>query len=111
MFSPNRNFSLPGIRDHNIARSRIYSAHSKGSELSIPKPVKAQINFDGSVVKCLFPIEKIKESPIKQSTLGDAKPKTSQGVKLTSAFQSPVPSNNKQNLKFGGSSPILKLSN
>jgi hypothetical protein len=38
------------------------------------------------VVKCLFPIEKIKESPIKQSTLGDAKPKTSQGVKLTSAF-------------------------
>jgi hypothetical protein len=41
MFSPNRNFSLPGIRDHNIARSRIYSAHSKGSELSIPKPVKA----------------------------------------------------------------------
>lgn len=87
MFSPNRNFSLPGIRDHNIARSRIYSAHSKGSELSIPKPVKAKANFDGSVVKCLFPIEKIKESPIKQvSTLGEVKPKTSQTVKLNSAF-------------------------
>jgi len=66
------------MKDHNITRSRIYSSHSKGSELSIPKPVKAKANFDGSVVKCLFPIEKINESPLKQvSSIGEVKPKLS----------------------------------